>query len=645
MDIAQLGYAIDSSQAVKATKNLKDMNVAAKQAETGQEKLAVSAVRAADGEAKLAGSASTAAKQVGAVAQATVRGAAANDVFGRSTGQVRNAQRLLAFQLNDVGTSLASGISLQQTMAQQGGQIAQIYAGQGGVRAAFSDVRSAFVGMIRAAPLATAAIVATGAAFAALTIEINRSTKVSVGFGDVVKAVAQVVWRAVKDVMSPAWEGLVGVITKVWDTVIGAVKGAVNQIIGLNVAPVAAIAAAWDTLPAALTDVGYKAAQAFLDQMTFMAREAVSIVNGLITSINGAVGSRISTLGSPNKVVPGLRLNNPAAGAAASTAQRASDAASGALNRDYLGEFFSSVRGQAIKNALEPTDKEKKDAAKEAQRQAEAYKDIVRNQRQYVEGLQEEMRALFLTKEQAALFRIERGLLNQAEDQGIKLTAAQRLELHGLAAAAATAQTSLERTREAIQFGRETFNSFFSDLFTGLRNGEGVWGSFRKAAVGALDAISQKLISMASNKLFDLLIGSVFNAFGGGSAGGAGSSIFGLGKLFDRGGYTGPGGKHQPAGIVHAGEYVFTQEATRRIGVSRLNTMNYGYADGGFVRPANQNEAGGVNVNSYNTFTGPITSDMRAYIDSKISESDRKLRRDIPSIQTDARRRGIARQA
>ena len=58
---------------------------------------------------------------------------------------------------------------------------------------------------------------------------------------------------------------------------------------------------------------------------------------------------------------------------------------------------------------------------------------------------------------------------------------------------------------------------------------------------------------------------------------------------FAGGGFTGAGGKYEPAGIVHRGEYVMTAEATRRIGVDRLNNLNYGqfpgYAGGGMVGP------------------------------------------------------------
>ncbi|MGH4745861.1 phage tail length tape measure family protein [Klebsiella pneumoniae] len=45
---------------------------------------------------------------------------------------------------------------------------------------------------------------------------------------------------------------------------------------------------------------------------------------------------------------------------------------------------------------------------------------------------------------------------------------------------------------------------------------------------------------------------------------------------FASGGYTGPGGKYQPAGIVHKGEYVFDQALTNRIGVSQLEALRNG---------------------------------------------------------------------
>jgi uncharacterized protein (TIGR02594 family) len=88
---------------------------------------------------------------------------------------------------------------------------------------------------------------------------------------------------------------------------------------------------------------------------------------------------------------------------------------------------------------------------------------------------------------------------------------------------------------------------------------------------------------------------------GGGGFGGFLSSIFGgafkpngaqatlaasggIG-LFADGGYTGPGGKHTPAGIVHAGEFVIPKNVVDKVGLPALGMMLKGYADGGLVTP------------------------------------------------------------
>lgn len=70
---------------------------------------------------------------------------------------------------------------------------------------------------------------------------------------------------------------------------------------------------------------------------------------------------------------------------------------------------------------------------------------------------------------------------------------------------------------------------------------------------------------------------------------------------YDRGGYTGDGGKYQPKGIVHGGEFVFTKEATKSIGVDTLYAMMRGangYADGGYVGKAPMYGLSNRNVNS-----------------------------------------------
>ena len=58
-------------------------------------------------------------------------------------------------------------------------------------------------------------------------------------------------------------------------------------------------------------------------------------------------------------------------------------------------------------------------------------------------------------------------------------------------------------------------------------------------------------------------------------------------STFSDGGFTGEGGKYDPAGIVHAGEFVLRREVVSQPGMldylEMLNTR--GYADGGLVTP------------------------------------------------------------
>mgnify|MGYP001443661984 CR=1 FL=1 len=100
----------------------------------------------------------------------------------------------------------------------------------------------------------------------------------------------------------------------------------------------------------------------------------------------------------------------------------------------------------------------------------------------------------------------------------------------------------------------------------------------------------------ALSSIFSRISSAVSGLFSGG--GGGGGFLSAIGSLFGfaDGGYTGPGGKYQPRGIVHAGEYVNTQKAVRTFGVNFFNNLEaiasgrfiprgprLNYADGGLV--------------------------------------------------------------
>ncbi len=78
----------------------------------------------------------------------------------------------------------------------------------------------------------------------------------------------------------------------------------------------------------------------------------------------------------------------------------------------------------------------------------------------------------------------------------------------------------------------------------------------------------------------------------GSTAGGAGAVAFPVSLA--TGGYTGAGGKYEPAGIVHRGEYVIDAERTRQIGVGNLERLHKGYAEGGYVGGSSPTNSGVV---------------------------------------------------
>ena len=114
---------------------------------------------------------------------------------------------------------------------------------------------------------------------------------------------------------------------------------------------------------------------------------------------------------------------------------------------------------------------------------------------------------------------------------------------------------------------QSAFNGMSDSLTNFIMTGKADFSSLAKSILSDLTSM---IVKMA-------LFNAMKSAFGGTSIGGF------LG--FAGGGYTGDGGKYQPAGVVHRGEYVITKEATSRLGIGFLNHLNYGrgYATGGAV--------------------------------------------------------------
>jgi hypothetical protein len=119
-DIAVLGIAVDSRPVTAATTELNKLTAAAKPAQagiSGLEKAAVAAGAAMPGIEKGAKAAAAATDKLGA----------ASELAGRRHGAAAGSLSQLSFQINDIASGLAMGQSPFQIMAQQGGQVFQVW--------------------------------------------------------------------------------------------------------------------------------------------------------------------------------------------------------------------------------------------------------------------------------------------------------------------------------------------------------------------------------------------------------------------------------------------------------------------------------------------------------------------------------------
>ncbi|WP_210496336.1 phage tail tape measure protein [Pantoea ananatis] len=140
-----------------------------------------------------------------------------------------------------------------------------------------------------------------------------------------------------------------------------------------------------------------------------------------------------------------------------------------------------------------------------------------------------------------------------------------------------------------------TLDSAMDNMSAMLAGSKADWRSW---GLSVLQTIAKVALQMAvvntikaSSSSWGSILGSVASSVGGVAAGSSAASTGAMGLStsytgYDGGGFTGAGGKHDPAGIVHKGEFVFTKEATDRIGVSNLYSLMKGYADGGIVGSA-----------------------------------------------------------
>ncbi len=165
------------------------------------------------------------------------------------------------------------------------------------------------------------------------------------------------------------------------------------------------------------------------------------------------------------------------------------------------------------------------------------------------------------------------------------------------------AESATDSFSQVKSAATQTFDGIAQNMAAMLTGSEQNWRGFTRSVLSMLTEIflKQAMVGIVGS------IGSAMGgAFGGGASASTGTAIQAAAANFHfaTGGFTGTGGKYEPAGIVHRGEFVFTKEATSRIGVGNLYRLMRGYAEGGYVggagSPAQMRRAEGISFNQNN---------------------------------------------
>ena len=219
-----------------------------------------------------------------------------------------------------------------------------------------------------------------------------------------------------------------------------------------------------------------------------------------------------------------------------------------------------------------------------------------------VEAINARVEAFKRYGEEAAKAKLKADILFENQQMGrseFDKQIATQLRGAGLGVDFDSYEAGLIRTNLQLEYSRELAGDFASTFLGGIEQGQSAWEAFGNAGVSVLKKISDTLLNDVLNSLFQVqgaasgggILGSLFGGlFGGGAKAptflnnGFDTSPM---ASFDRGGYTGPGGIHEPRGTVHAGEVVFSQaDVARHGGVAEVEALRLGmggYSSGGVV--------------------------------------------------------------
>jgi hypothetical protein len=268
-------------------------------------------------------------------------------------------------------------------LVQQGSQITQMYAGQGGVNAALrqtADLAKGAVarvgsaargvlGLARAHPVLTAAVAVAAAGLAGLRHEINATAETQVSYADVTLAVWQQVrdgaitlvkpaFEAITAWAAPAFAAVASAAATAWDGIVAGVHVTGNAIVKAYGVVCETIGALFAAVPSAVGAAVVASANAVLAGVEWLINQVSGTLNDWIAKVNDTLGMLPDWMRPDWARIPAIpgdvrfgRYENPHAEDLAGRWRDYTGVIGGIVRSDPLGDVFRDVSARAEANA------------------------------------------------------------------------------------------------------------------------------------------------------------------------------------------------------------------------------------------------------------------------------------------------------
>ncbi len=337
MSVADLGISVRSDQVKQASGDLERLTASSTKAEQAVERLGRSSATANADFSRIsagvdqANAALTKLVALGEQSNVVLRsltmavtdGASRARAFGGAVDEANNSlkrfhatndnmarfrRQNLTYQLFDVGQMAALGQNPAMTLMQQGPQIAQLYAGQGGVNAALRDAGTLAGGLVTKLWPVGIAAAAGGLAIRGMQDDIEKLTGKTVTFGDT----ASQVFGAIKDdvlaQLKPVIDDVAPWFNTAWDMASSGAVTAAEIIINSFHAAYVDVEYLWSQFPNMMGSLVTKGLNAMIGGIQAMIQAGAGEIDRFIGKINEALekadallpgnGFRIPTIGT-----------------------------------------------------------------------------------------------------------------------------------------------------------------------------------------------------------------------------------------------------------------------------------------------------------------------------------------------------------